>query len=121
MIDFIYYCQMPNPSYKAQSIPFELIDKIAINGGSSAFYASEKPLVPLLQNWESRYCSLADTFQSVLDRVHNFEVRSDDVWIVTSVKCGTTWAQEMTWLILNDFDFNKAKEIDLTIRSPFLE
>ena len=33
---------------------------------------------------------------------------------------GTTWTQEMVWLILNDCDFQGAKKT-LNIRSPFLE
>lgn len=112
---------MPHSSFHAESVPFELIDKLAISGGYSSIYATEAPKVPVVGDWKNRYCSLADTFQAVLERVHNFEVREDDVWIVTSTKCGTTWAQEMTWLIMNNFDFAKANEIDLTIRSPFLE
>jgi len=112
---------MPHSSFHAESISFEQIDKLAISGGYSAIYAATHPQVPIVGDWHSRYCSLADTFQPVLDRVFNFEVRDDDVWIVTSTKCGTTWAQEMTWLIMNTFDFKTAKNIDLTIRSPFLE
>lgn len=112
---------MPNNSFQAVSIPFDQIDKLAISGGYSAFRPATKPIINIYSDWRGRYCSLADTFKPVLDRVHNFEVRDDDVYIVTSTKCGTTWAQEMTWLILNDFNFEKAKDIDLTIRSPFLE
>ena len=33
---------------------------------------------------------------------------------------GTTWAQEMIWLLLNELDYEKAKEL-LHKRSPFLE
>uniref|UniRef100_A0A0K8UXW4 Sulfotransferase 1 family member D1 n=2 Tax=Bactrocera latifrons TaxID=174628 RepID=A0A0K8UXW4_BACLA len=112
---------MPSATFYAESVPFDQIEKLAISGGYSAIYATAKPSVDVVGNWQNRYCSLADTFQPVLDRVHNFEVREDDVWIVTSTKCGTTWTQEMTWLILNNFDFEKAKTDDLTIRSPFLE
>ncbi|XP_023301671.2 sulfotransferase 1 family member D1 [Lucilia cuprina] len=112
---------MPNCSFQAESIPFKEIDKLAISGGYSAFYPASEPSVPVVGDWRRRYCSLADTFKPVLDRVYNFEVREDDVFIVTSTKCGTTWAQEMTWLIMNDFDFEKAKSVDLTLRSPFLE
>ena len=27
------------------------------------------------------------------ERIFNFEVRPDDIWILTYPKCGTTWAQ----------------------------
>ncbi|XP_073847784.1 sulfotransferase 1 [Musca autumnalis] len=112
---------MPHSNFEAVSIPFDQIDKLAISGGYSAFYPSEEPAVKVWGEWRQRYCSLADTFKPVLNRVYNFDVREDDVYIVTSTKCGTTWAQEMTWLIMNDFDFDRAKNIDLTLRSPFLE
>lgn len=31
--------------------------------------------------------------RSVLQKVYEFELRPDDVWIVTFPKCGTTWTQ----------------------------
>ncbi|XP_030558182.1 sulfotransferase 1 family member D1 isoform X2 [Drosophila novamexicana] len=112
---------MPESSFFARSVPFEQIDKLAISGGYSSIYATREPGVPVVGSWEQRFCRLADTFQPVLDRVHDFEVREDDVWIVTLPKCGTTWMQELTWLVLNRCDFETAKSVDLTIRSPFLE
>ena len=112
---------MPHCSFHAESIPFHQMEKLAISGGYSKFYPSTKPLIPIVGDWRERFCSLADTFKPVLDSVFNFDVRDDDTFIVTSTKCGTTWAQEMTWLILNNFNFQTAKNIDLTLRSPFLE
>ena len=84
-------------------------------------YASKEPLVPYMEEWQSRYCYLNKNFKDIRDRLENFEVRSDDVWIVTLPKVGTTWIQEMTWLILNDYDFEKAKSKDISERSPFIE
>ncbi|KAM7342963.1 sulfotransferase 1 isoform 1-T2 [Cochliomyia hominivorax] len=112
---------MPNCCFHSESIPFKEIEKLALSGGYSKIFPSVKPSAPIIGDWRNRYCSLSDTFKPVLDRVYNFNVREDDVFIVTSTKCGTTWAQEMTWLIMNTFNFDKAREIDLTIRSPFLE
>uniref|UniRef100_A0A0A1X0U6 Amine sulfotransferase n=1 Tax=Zeugodacus cucurbitae TaxID=28588 RepID=A0A0A1X0U6_ZEUCU len=59
--------------------------------------------------------------QAFVDRVHDMEVRDDDVWIVTLPKCGTTWMQELLWLVMNDFDFEAARNEHLEVRTPFLE
>lgn len=110
-------------SYKKKEIPREDLKRLIDEGSYMKVFPKEPPTAPLIipEDWQERYCSLADSFTTVLDNVYHFDVREDDVWIVTSTKCGTTWAQEMTWLILNNLDYNKAKSVDLTIRSPFLE
>ncbi|CAM9901363.1 unnamed protein product [Phaeothamnion confervicola] len=38
----------------------------------------------------------------IRDLIANFETRDDDVFIVTYVKSGTTWTQQMLHLLLND-------------------
>lgn len=110
-------------TYCKKEVPKEDLKNLTQEGTYMQVFSKEKPIAPIIEpeEWQKRYCSLAGSFAEVLDNVHNFEVREDDVWIVTSTKCGTTWAQEMTWLILNDLDYNQAKTVDLTIRSPFLE
>nr|CAH0099007.1 unnamed protein product [Daphnia galeata] len=52
--------------------------------------------------------------------ISRFQPRSDDVWVVTYPKCGTTWTQELVWMILNNCDPIGSKA-PLLIRSPFLE
>ena len=47
--------------------------------------------------------------------------RSDDVWVVTPPKCGTTWTQELAWLLLHDLDFETAKSVGQFYRSPFID
>ena len=54
-------------------------------------------------------------------QIWNFDSKKDDVWIVTPPKCGTTWTQELTWLLLNELNFEKAKEINQYYRAPFVE
>jgi len=53
-------------------------------------------------------------------KIYNFPLRPDDVWIVTYPKCGTTWTQELLWLIMHNADFEGAKSY-VYDRSPFLE
>ncbi|XP_049855499.1 sulfotransferase 1C4 isoform X1 [Schistocerca gregaria] len=52
---------------------------------------------------------------------YNFSVRKDDTWVVTFPRSGTTWTQELVWLIANDLDYNTATKIPLVDRFPFLE
>ncbi|CAH1154570.1 unnamed protein product, partial [Phaedon cochleariae] len=52
---------------------------------------------------------------------YNFRARPDDVFIVTFPRSGTTWTQELVWLLANDLDYQKAAEIPLGDRFPFLE
>ncbi|XP_049861235.1 luciferin sulfotransferase-like [Schistocerca gregaria] len=60
-------------------------------------------------------------YPDMWQRFTNFEVYPDDVWVVTFPKCGTTWTQEMVWLIGNDCDFETAKKKKLNERVPFIE
>ncbi|CAG5134654.1 unnamed protein product [Candidula unifasciata] len=57
----------------------------------------------------------------VLDAVKFFDVRYDDVFIATYPKAGTTWMQEITWLLMNDGNFETAMKTPVYMRSPFLE
>lgn len=77
----------------------------------------------MVKDWEniSFYKRYATFSLEETDRLHNFEVYEDDVWIITNPKCGTTWTQEMCWLILNGLNFKKARATDIEERSPFLE
>ncbi|KAL1491374.1 hypothetical protein ABEB36_011981 [Hypothenemus hampei] len=54
------------------------------------------------------------------DDVANWKVNENDVWVVSFPKTGTTWTQEMVWLLLNDLDYQKA-QLNLIKRSPQLE
>lgn len=60
------------------------------------------------------------TYLQWADRVYNFELREDDIWIVTYPKSGTTWSQEMLWMIINDVD-KEGGRMPLFTRTPFLE
>ncbi|XP_055693944.1 luciferin sulfotransferase-like [Lutzomyia longipalpis] len=78
--------------------------------------------IPQTANWSKDVSYFLPIFYyDIADRILNFEVRPDDVWVITFPKCGTTWAQEMVWQICNNIDFEKPKEESLYIRFPYLE
>jgi len=60
-------------------------------------------------------------FAKQAEEIYNFEPRTDDVFVLTFPKCGTTWMQELVWMVVNNCDFEKAKSAQLSLRSPFLE
>ncbi|XP_046437572.1 sulfotransferase 1B1-like [Daphnia pulex] len=63
---------------------------------------------------------LTDEYARHAKEISRFQPRSDDVWVVTFPKCGTTWTQELVWMILNNCDPIGSKA-PLIVRSPFLE
>ncbi len=60
-------------------------------------------------------------FQKIYKRIYNFEVRPDDVFVISYPKCGTTWTQEIVWQILNNVNCEKAHQVPLFLRSPMLD
>lgn len=60
-------------------------------------------------------------FAPFAEKIKNFKVRPDDVWILSYPKCGTTWCQEMLWLLNNNCDLETANSSPLYSRAPFLE
>merc|ERR1740128_1626118 len=63
---------------------------------------------------------LTQKYADSVDDYINFPMQDEDVWVVTFPKCGTTWTQEMVWMITHDCDTEAARE-PLQIRSPFIE
>ncbi|XP_046666511.1 sulfotransferase 1A2-like [Homalodisca vitripennis] len=64
---------------------------------------------------------LIKNFRNYAQRILDLEVREDDIWVISFPKCGSTWTQEMVWLLKNDIDFEKAKSKYLYTRFPFLD
>lgn len=85
---------------------------------------------------------LSDYFMQHAERLFRFKPRPDDVWVVTFPKCGesphsiklifkranvlsscsgTTWTQELVWMVVNNCDEATAASIPLALRAPFLE
>ncbi|KAF0307343.1 Estrogen sulfotransferase [Amphibalanus amphitrite] len=70
-------------------------------------------------HWGFKF-SATVTEQEVED-MYNHPLDPRDVWVVTPPKCGTTWTQEMVWLIANDLDYEGAKTPFIPDRHLFTE
>lgn len=65
-------------------------------------------------------CLLTERYKRIADQIDNFKVNNSDIWVTSFPKCGTTWLQEMVYLIATDCDYENAKSY-ITDRFPFLE
>lgn len=75
-----------------------------------------------ISDGSSRSCVMIQKYMDQFaERVKKMKVYDDDVWVVTFPKCGTTWTQEMVWMVNNDLDYEKALKVNLNDRFPFLE
>lgn len=80
-------------------------------------FPSQSPLVEIgPEKW-----IMTDKFLRYADEIYNFEARADDVFISTFPRSGTTWTQEIIWLICNDLDYETASRVTQTKRFPFFE
>ena len=70
---------------------------------------------------ENRSFVMIEKYFPLAERIRNLAIYEDDVWVISYPKCGTTWCQEMVWLLNNNLDFEKAKKIEQIDRFPFLE
>ncbi|XP_075162306.1 sulfotransferase 1B1-like isoform X2 [Haematobia irritans] len=84
-------------------------------------YAASGNNIPLKKNWLDTWCTMHAAFDNVVENILRYPVRPDDIFIVTYMKSGTTWMQETVWLLMNNLDFEKSKQIPLLERSPFLD
>lgn len=60
-------------------------------------------------------------FEKYVDDIRDLKVYEDDIWIISYPKCGSTWAQEAIWQIMNNLDFDGGGKVPLNIRIGFLE
>ncbi|VDI12301.1 Hypothetical predicted protein [Mytilus galloprovincialis] len=54
-------------------------------------------------------------------KFETFEVRTDDVWVVSFPRSETEWIQEVVFLINSNMDIEKAKTVSIDDRFPYFE
>ena len=61
------------------------------------------------------------TMKRYVERILDFHVNSDDTFVGSFPKCGTTWTQELVWCLLNNLDYEKSSATILDERVPYFE
>lgn len=59
-------------------------------------------------------------FVELGESIRELPCYEDDVWMISYPRTGSTWAQEMIWLLGHQLDYEAAKQ-DLRARSPLIE
>ncbi|KAI5632728.1 sulfotransferase domain-containing protein [Phthorimaea operculella] len=60
-------------------------------------------------------------FRQEAAKIYHMPVRPDDIFIITFPRSGTTWVQELVWMLANGLDYAKSAAIPLVQRYPFIE
>ncbi|KAI5646492.1 sulfotransferase domain-containing protein [Phthorimaea operculella] len=60
-------------------------------------------------------------FRQEASKIYNMPLRPDDIFVVTFPRSGTTWTQELVWMVANDLDYAQSDAIPHVQRFPFLE
>lgn len=66
-------------------------------------------------------CVMPQKYRGISEQVRDFEIRADDVFMCSYPRTGSTWLQEMVWLLGNDLNYDVAKNTIQQIRNPLLE
>ncbi|CAG9770766.1 unnamed protein product [Ceutorhynchus assimilis] len=91
------------------------IDKKAIQQGMKNDSSEEDSLVQLGKYLVPPFYK--DSAKKILDA----SIRNDDVWLVSYLRTGSTWCQEIIWLIVNNLDFETAQTKVQQIRAPVID
>lgn len=104
-------------------VPVQPTTECTFEYGESFIQVSpvELPNIPLAQKWTIQPCFLNAKYATIAEDIANFEVRPDDIWVVSFPKSGTTWTQEMVRLLHSDLDYDKAASLKVEDCYAYLE
>lgn len=75
----------------------------------------------IAKKWQIQPTFMPSAYAGLAETIYDLTVRPDDTWIVSYPKCGTTWTQEMVWLLVNDLNYEMAAQVRQHERYHFME
>lgn len=102
-------------SYTFKDVDGSLAKKASFTGTTKFVHVGidslAKTQLPFPPQHHFADCFLPKQFENIAERVRSFEVRPDDIWLVSFPKCGSTWLHNIVWQLM-------IKKLDLT-SEPF--
>lgn len=88
----------------------KLQKKVALYGAKELvnvkISADEAQQLQFPVDYQFSTCFLPKKFIKLYDRIKNFKIRHDDIWIVTFPKSGTVWTYNIVWELMNHLPFS---------------
>ncbi|CAH1105251.1 unnamed protein product [Psylliodes chrysocephalus] len=66
-------------------------------------------------------CLLPSFFENYMQPILDAPIRKDDIWLISFPRTGSTWCQEIVWLLGNNMDFEGSQSTLQQIRAPLIE
>lgn len=92
-----------------------------IRGSFKGIQEMDIPAWRRFQLYKYKDVCLTEFVVNQLDDIEKFEVRPNDVWVVSFPRSGTTWLQEIVYLIHSDLDISDAQKRVIDDRFPYFE
>ncbi|XP_039962268.1 luciferin sulfotransferase [Bactrocera tryoni] len=106
-------------SKKMYTFPYKIVDvNPEINTELLQYFKGER--TGFVQVGPEKYF-FPHKYKLEAENFYNFCARPDDIWLATVPRSGTTWTQELVWLLEHNLDFDAAKQEHLSERFPFFE
>lgn len=67
---------------------------------------------PLPQNWPIKPFWAYQETSAFLEAILDLEVRTDDVYVCSLIKCGSSWMQTIVWLLTHGLDYEANQTVD---------
>ncbi|XP_037032493.1 luciferin sulfotransferase-like [Bradysia coprophila] len=100
---------------KTDTLKYRTVDKFIYA------YPKPNPQTPLGSQWKFEPCFLPVKSQKYMEQIENFKVYPSDIWSITFPKSGSTWCQEMIWMLNNNLNFDQAKGTTAFERYSYVE
>lgn len=103
------------------SLPFEIVDvPQEEREARRKMYTGPASIMVDVVTTKPYGCIINEKFRDFARPIMDFEVKPDDVWMITYPKAGSTWMQETLWQITHGMDLEGGKKM-IFLRTPFLE